>query len=45
MALRPPRALRAWWRYFRLVGWQLAVLAVAAGSSVARAAGVAGHPG
>jgi hypothetical protein len=45
MALRPPRALRGWWRYSRLVGWRLAVLAVAAGSSVTLAAGVAGHPG
>ena len=45
MALRPPRALRGWWRYPRLVGWRLAVLAVAAGSSVARAAGVAGRLG
>ena len=45
MALRPPRALRGWWRYSRLVGAQLAVLAVAAGSSVLRAAGVADRPG
>src|SRR5664279_3916975 len=45
MALRPTRAVRGWWRYSRLVGWQLAVLAVAAGSSVLRAAGVAGRPG
>ena len=45
MALRPPRALRGWWRYPRLVGWRLAVLAVADGSSVLRAAGVAGRPG
>jgi len=37
MALRPPRALRGWWRYSRLVGWQLAVLAVATGSSAALA--------
>jgi len=37
MALRPPRALRGWWRYPRLVGWRLAVLAVATGSSVALA--------
>jgi len=40
MALRPPSAIRGWWRYSRLVGWQLAVLAVAVGSSVLRAAGV-----
>ena len=45
MALRPTRAVRGWWRYSRLVGWQLAVLAVAAGSSVLRAAGVADRPG
>jgi len=37
MALRPPRALRGWWRYPRLVSWRLAVLAVATGSSVALA--------
>jgi hypothetical protein len=29
--------VRGWWPYFRLVGWRLAVLAVAAGSSAARA--------